>query len=109
MPNTKKIFLKEYHRFLDESGDTTFYGKGKKIIIGENGVSKCFIIGMVKFKSKLETIRKKLIDMQNEITHDDYFFDIPSIKKRGLIKDIIFMQKTTSLKFVKKLCDLSKL
>jgi hypothetical protein len=38
------------HRFLDEAGDTAFYGRGKKIIIGTEGVSKCFIIGMVKFR-----------------------------------------------------------
>ncbi len=52
---------KSYHRFLDESGDTTFYGKKKKIIIGNNGVSKTFIIGMVKFRTKLEPIREQII------------------------------------------------
>lgn len=30
----KKTALKLYHRFLDESGDTTFYGKKKRIIVG---------------------------------------------------------------------------
>ena len=47
MQEKNKKLLKEYHRFLDESGDTTFYGKGKRVIIGENGVSKCFILGTV--------------------------------------------------------------
>ncbi len=46
----KKKMLKVYHRFLDESGDTTFYGKKKRVIVGENGVSKSFILGMVKLK-----------------------------------------------------------
>jgi hypothetical protein len=54
MPIKKKPMLKLYHRFLDESGDTTFYGKNKRIIVGEQGISKCFILGMVKFKTKLE-------------------------------------------------------
>ena len=26
-----------FHRFLDETGDTTFYGKGRKLIIGQDG------------------------------------------------------------------------
>ena len=26
--------LMDYHRFLDEAGDTTFYGKGKKNTLG---------------------------------------------------------------------------
>tara|TARA_B110000114_G_C14826512_1_gene290853 strand:- start:319 stop:426 length:108 start_codon:yes stop_codon:yes gene_type:complete len=30
--------LMHFHCFLDEAGDTTFYGKGKKNIIGTNGV-----------------------------------------------------------------------
>ncbi len=37
-----------YHRFLDEAGDTTFFGKGKIPIVGSAGVSKAFILGMVK-------------------------------------------------------------
>lgn len=40
MPQKKRPMLKVYHRFLDESGDTTFYGKKKRIIVGDNGVSK---------------------------------------------------------------------
>jgi hypothetical protein len=82
MSEKKKKLLKEYHRFLDESGDTTFYGKGKHVIVGENGVSKCFILGMVKFKTKLEPIREQIVNMQNEIVADEFYKDIPSIKKK---------------------------
>lgn len=81
MTEKKTINLKEYHRFLDESGDTTFYGKGKRIIIGEEGVSNCFILGMVKFKTKLEPIRDKVLAMQREIENDEYYL-IPSIRKK---------------------------
>ena len=82
MPSKNRTLLKEYHRFLDESGDTTFYGKKKRIIVGDNGVSKCFIIGMVKFKTKLDPIRDQIIEMQNEIVSDEFYQDIPSIKKK---------------------------
>ncbi len=82
MQAKKKKVLKQYHRFLDESGDTTFFGKKKRIIIGEDGVSKCFILGMVKFKTKLEPIRDQVVKMQNEIVSDEYFKDIPSVKKK---------------------------
>ena len=37
MPENSKTMLKLYHRFLDESGDTTFYGKRKRVIVGEEG------------------------------------------------------------------------
>ena len=73
---------KLYHRFLDESGDTTFYGKKKKPIVGEEGVSECFILGMVKFKTKLGPIRDQIEQMQNEIVSDEFYRDIPSIIKK---------------------------
>ena len=37
--------IKTYHRFLDEAGDATCYGKGKINIVGSEGVSNCFILG----------------------------------------------------------------
>lgn len=59
MSKSKK---QENHRFLDEAGDTTFFGKKKKVILGDIGVSKCFILGMVKFKEPLDFIRKNLLN-----------------------------------------------
>ncbi len=80
--NKKKRLLKTYHRFLDESGDTTFFGKQKKMIVGREGVSRCFILGMVKFRTKLEPIREQIREMQKAIVSDDYFKEIPSIIKK---------------------------
>lgn len=73
--------IKLNHRFLDEAGDTTFYGKGKKIILGSEGVSKAFIIGLVKFKQPLPDIRKHVIELQNQVANDP-FFDVVSIRKK---------------------------
>jgi hypothetical protein len=77
----KKSTIKPNHRFLDEAGDTSFYGKGKKSIIGSNGVSSCFIIGMVKFKQPLADIRKSVADLQNKVANNP-FFDVISIRKK---------------------------
>lgn len=82
MPQKKKTMLKVYHRFLDESGDTTFYGKKKRLAVGDEGVSKTFILGMVKFKTKLDPIREQIIQMQHEIAADEFYKDVPSIKKK---------------------------
>lgn len=82
MASSKKKMLKVYHRFLDESGDTTFYGKKRRIIVGEEGVSKTFILGMVKFKTKLDPIREDVLHLQNEIINDEFYQDIPSIQKK---------------------------
>jgi len=71
-----------FHRFLDEAGDTTFYGKGKARILGTEGVSKCFILGMLKINEPLDVVRNKILDLQNEVATDSYFESIPSIEKK---------------------------
>ncbi len=50
----------KYHRFLDEAGDTTFYGKGKISIIGSEGVSKYFLLGMLTVDEAIEKLERKL-------------------------------------------------
>jgi hypothetical protein len=70
MPNKK---IKENHRFLDEAGDSTFYGKGKTNIIGTQGVSRCFILGMVKYREPLDELRLKIDKLQQEIAENELF------------------------------------
>lgn len=77
-----KTDLHEYHRFLDEAGDTTFYGKGKRLIIGEQGVSKSFMIGMLKLNDPLEDVRYKIINLKNDILNNTYINSVPSVKKK---------------------------
>jgi hypothetical protein len=74
--------LNHYHRFLDEAGDMTFYGKGRVPILGEQGVSHCFILGMVKFHADILPIRQKLFEMQNSIPVNPYYENVPSVVKR---------------------------
>ncbi len=85
--------IHDNHRFLDEAGDTTFYGKGKVPIIGQNGVSSCFIIGMVKFKEPLQPLRQRIINLQNQVINDPYFQDIPSITRKRKKAGIISMRR----------------
>jgi hypothetical protein len=70
------------HRFLDEAGDTTFYGKGKIIAIGQPGVSLAFSLGMVKFNCDLATLRQSVVKLQHSVETDDYLKDIPSVQKK---------------------------
>ncbi len=74
--------IKEYHRFLDEAGDTTFYGKGKMPIIGSEGVSNTFILGMIKIKQPINELRNSIFEKQAEISQSTYYKNIPSVLKR---------------------------
>ena len=77
-----KKALHTYHRFLDEAGDTAFFGKGGVNIIGDHGVSKTFMLWMAKFKTNLQTIRERIIELEKSIENDPYFASVPSIQKK---------------------------
>jgi len=79
---TEKEPTFKYHRFLDEAGDTTFYGKGRIPIVNTNGVSNCFILGMLKIKEPLEEVRKKVLELQHIVSIDPWFATVPSILKK---------------------------
>jgi hypothetical protein len=73
--------IKDYHRFIDEAGDSTFYLKGKRNALGTEGVSKVFILGMVKISESLENVRKVIKQLQSKIENDP-FYDVPSVQKK---------------------------
>ncbi|MGY6649288.1 DUF3800 domain-containing protein [Wenyingzhuangia sp. IMCC45574] len=95
-----KSKLMDYHRFLDEAGDTTFYGKGKRNIIGTNGVSNVFILGLVKIKDPLDEVREKINSLQNKIV-DDSFYHVPSVIKK-INKNGYYLHATDDLPEVRK-------
>jgi hypothetical protein len=93
--------VKTNHRFLDEAGDTTFYSKGKIPIIGNPGVSCCFILGLVKFRQPLEHIRSQVKSLQQQVQNDPYYREVPSIQKR-INKDGFYFHATDDSAEVRK-------
>ena len=75
------INRKQNHYFLDESGDCTFFGKGRIPILGQNGVSNTFMIGMVYFDKPLESLRQKIRVLQHKIENDRYYKVFHSVQK----------------------------
>lgn len=70
------------HRFLDEAGDTTFYGSGRNLILGQDGVSLSFIIGMLKVSEPLPELRAAVATQQAAIAADAYVNRIPSVARK---------------------------
>ena len=71
------------HRFLDEAGDTAFYGTKRKVFLGENGVSKAFYLGCVKFKCPLDADRAVVQDAQRRVMDDPKLSRFQSVLKRS--------------------------
>ncbi|MGB6221467.1 hypothetical protein [Haloferula sp.] len=63
-------------------GDTTFYGRGKELILGREGVSATFGIGIVKFGRPLHEIRSEIVALQQQVECDTLLNTIPSVAKR---------------------------
>jgi len=70
------------HRFLDETGDTTFFGKGRRLIVGQDGVSLSFSLGLVRIDDKLDTVRRDIVALQRQVADDPLLNVIPSVKGR---------------------------
>jgi hypothetical protein len=70
------------HRFLDETGDTTFYGDGRKLIIGQQGVSLCFGLGIVRIDRPLNEVWQEVRALQKQVEADPLLNTIPSVQKR---------------------------
>ncbi len=81
-PSSPPAKPKTSHRFLDEAGDTVFFGKGGVPMLGQPGVSLAFGIGMVKISEELEPLRQQIRQLEREIEGDAYLNRIPSIAKQ---------------------------
>ena len=71
-----------YHRFIDEVGDTTFYGSKRKLILGTEGVSSAFGIGLLKLNEPIADVRRQVDELQHEVETDSLLNTIPSVRKR---------------------------
>lgn len=70
------------HRFVDEVGDTTFYGSGKQVILGSEGVSLTFGMGIARIDRPLAEVRAEIVALQKQVEGDPLLNVIPSVAKR---------------------------
>lgn len=70
------------HRFIDEVGDTTFFGKGGVTILGQEGVSMAFGMGIVRLDRPLAEVRAEIAALQKQVESDPLLNPIPSVAKR---------------------------
>jgi hypothetical protein len=82
MTHNKIIPLPVTHRFIDEVGDTTFFGKGGVTILGREGVSMVFGMGSVRIDRSLAEVRAEIAALQKQVESDPLLYPIPSVAKR---------------------------
>lgn len=71
---------KKKYFFIDECGDPEFYGKRKKLLVGQPGYSPFLIMGMMRTHRR-RLLRKQIVEFQNSILNDPMYNSIPSLNK----------------------------
>ena len=72
--NTKK----EY--FVDEAGDGNLFNNKGKIIIGQEGCSRYFILGVLDVRD-FKSLSSDLLLLREYLLNDPYFKNVPSMQK----------------------------
>lgn len=67
--------------FIDESGDPTFYGSGKKLLVGTEGFQPYLIIGMIETTNR-KALHKAVIEFMESIKSDVLYNSIPSVNTK---------------------------
>ena len=75
--------------FVDEAGDLTLFDKKGKIIIGNPGVSKCFMVGFA-FVPNPAIAKEQLEGLRDELLNDPYFKNVPSMQPERKKTAVIF-------------------
>lgn len=66
------------HCFVDEAGDLTLFDRRGRVTVGQDGVSRTFIVGVAQIADP-EVVGKRLNDLRHALLQDPYFKDVPSM------------------------------
>lgn len=65
--------------FVDEAGDLTLFGRRGKSLLGTEGVSNCFMVGVAAI-SEVEQVTADLERLRKELLADSYLNCVPSMQ-----------------------------
>ena len=64
--------------YVDEAGDLTLFDKRGRIIVGREGVSRVFVVGVAHLPEQA-TVRRNLAELRARLLADAYFRGVPSM------------------------------
>lgn len=67
------------HYFVDEAGDTTLFNRRGKIVVGEEGVSHLFMVGVAHLPDVAQA-ETELAHLRAALLADPYFKGVPSMR-----------------------------
>lgn len=67
------------HYFVDEAGDAVLFGGLGKVLIGSNGCSRSFMLGLLDVHGP-ERLATELAELRKNLLADSYFKGVPSMQ-----------------------------
>jgi len=80
------------HYFVDEGGDGTLFSNSGKVIIGTEGCSRFFILGLLDVTDPVH-LQQKFDDLRTRLLNDPYFKDVPSMQPHARKTAVAFHAK----------------
>ena len=70
------------HYFIDEAGDSTLFSAKGKVLIGTEGCSRFFMLGLLDVPNPME-LQRSFDDLRGRLMNDSYFRDVPSMQEKA--------------------------
>ena len=80
------------HYFIDEGGDSTLFSGTGKVLIGTEGCSRFFMLGLLEV-SDPATLQRTFDDLRAQLMSDSYFNGVPSMQTKARKTALAFHAK----------------
>ena len=70
------------HYFIDEGGDSTLFSRKGKVLIGTEGCSRFFMLGLLEVPDPT-ALHSSLAELRERLMGDPYFSNVPSMQARA--------------------------
>ncbi len=80
------------HYFVDEAGDGTLFNKRGRIIVGTEGCSRFFILGLLDVLGP-ESLAREMEELRARLLADPYFKGVPSMQPEAKKTALAFHAK----------------
>ena len=67
------------HYFVDEGGDSTLFSKTGKVLVGTEGCSRFFILGLLDVPNPV-VLKDRFDELRARLINDSYFMNVPSMQ-----------------------------
>ncbi len=76
------------HYFVDESGDGVLFNRKGRVVVGAEGCSRFFILGLVDIPAP-DILGRELYDLRTGLLADPYFKGVPSIQPEPVLRQAL--------------------